>query len=309
MQRWLLAGLVGSGAPDARRSLMVTNPLSADHPIVYVSEAWENMCGFTASEAIGHSSRLLQGPGTDVAAMETLANALRQQRPCTALVLNYRSGLESQPFWNMVSISPVFHQGKLLLNMAVLQDYSDHVSRLTVHRPLQPPSQFCRSSAFYQRKCDLAQSPQLNGRPAIIDGEREAWLVAGKSDGSGTGGVQIKRLGWRRLALEPDYLASRVTEALSLIGASFEMVETVASECCQPTSVLFVVHARLDAASFRIIIGEDTCCHDMYTREGSCHVTYARMAGDTFKYHRAFRRLTEQLPDIAIKAVPWVPCM
>ena len=42
---------------------------------------------------------------------------MRNQRACKVLVLNFRGGHEAQPFWNMLSINPVHHQGQLMLYM------------------------------------------------------------------------------------------------------------------------------------------------------------------------------------------------
>ena len=129
-----------NAADLSSRSLVVTNPLcpgasyrcvlllaptsaalkmkccsAAGNPIVFVSEAWQQMCGFTSTQAIGSSCSLVQGPGTDEAAKLSLATALYRQQACSALMLNYKSGMESLQFWNMLSLSPICRKGKLML--------------------------------------------------------------------------------------------------------------------------------------------------------------------------------------------------
>ena len=67
------------------------------------------MCGFSAAQAHGRNPRLTQGSKSDPAAMRDISSALQEERACKALMLNYRSGLPDQPFWNMLSINPVRH--------------------------------------------------------------------------------------------------------------------------------------------------------------------------------------------------------
>ena len=45
-------------------SVVITNPLVANTPIVHVTQAWQAMCGYTTRQACGQNPRLTQGEGT-----------------------------------------------------------------------------------------------------------------------------------------------------------------------------------------------------------------------------------------------------
>jgi hypothetical protein len=71
-------------------SVVITNPLLPDNPIVYVTRQWEQMCGFTYDEAVGRNARLTQGENSDTGVMKLVGSALRAKRSCKVMMLNYR---------------------------------------------------------------------------------------------------------------------------------------------------------------------------------------------------------------------------
>lgn len=81
-------------------------PLGEPGPrIQFVNEAFTRHTGYTAAEAMGRSPRLLQGPGTDRAALDRIRAALSEWRPVREELLNYRKG--GQPFWIELDITPL----------------------------------------------------------------------------------------------------------------------------------------------------------------------------------------------------------
>jgi diguanylate cyclase (GGDEF)-like protein/PAS domain S-box-containing protein len=114
-----LAGLTAAGAGAARRAhalwvesvpfleiaealndiVIVTTPdLAPPGPvIVYVNPAFTRLTGYSASEAIGQSPRMLQGPGTSRAVLDKIARELREGRPIHEKVLNF--GKSGAPYW------------------------------------------------------------------------------------------------------------------------------------------------------------------------------------------------------------------
>jgi len=131
----------------SRESLVITNPLIDGNPIVYVTEKWQAMCGFSYSEAVGRNPRLTQGNNTDPQVVETISGALAKRSSCKVQLLNYRSGSPEKPFWNVLSICPLVYRGQLQLYIANLQDYSYHMSQMVS----LTPSQFCRAAEHFQR--------------------------------------------------------------------------------------------------------------------------------------------------------------
>ena len=104
------------------------------------------MCGYSFKEAVGRNPRLTQCAGqSDGDAIVSMSHAVREQRACKVLVLNFRGGHEAAPFWNMLSINPVHHQGRLMLYMVRAADFSIPLFRLAHrlprHRALPSPPQ------------------------------------------------------------------------------------------------------------------------------------------------------------------------
>ncbi|MEN6080790.1 sensor domain-containing diguanylate cyclase [Chromobacterium piscinae] len=106
----------------AHDAVMVTEvaPLQPPGPIiVYVNPAMCRMSGYDASELLGRSPRVLQGPLTDPAALLQLSAALRDGRQTTVELLNYhRSGT---PYWARLHLLPLFDESGELSHFAALQ--------------------------------------------------------------------------------------------------------------------------------------------------------------------------------------------
>ena len=88
------------------QGILIADMGRPDNPIIYASPGFERLTGYTAAESVGRNCRFLQGPDTDGNAVAQLRDAVRAGRPCTVELLNYRK--DGSPFWNEVSISPVF---------------------------------------------------------------------------------------------------------------------------------------------------------------------------------------------------------
>jgi sigma-B regulation protein RsbU (phosphoserine phosphatase) len=85
--------------------ITITDPSLPDNPLIYVNQGFERLTGYTAEEVLGRNCRFLQGPQTDPEAAEEIRRSVREHRPCTVEILNYRK--DGSPFWNRLSITPV----------------------------------------------------------------------------------------------------------------------------------------------------------------------------------------------------------
>jgi len=294
-QRTVLDRVVSTLDHDS--SVVITDARQPDHPIVFVTKPWERMCGFTFAEARGRNPRLTQGAHSDEGSIRQISGALREKRSCKVMMLNYRSGLQDQPFWNMLAISPVLHAGQLMFYLANLQDYTYHMGRLVS----LPPTQFCRSAEHFQRARRLpssssAAAPRYYARPAIIETDDECALCLSPAHGEPTADDQpalmMRRLGWSRLSLDPEHLAHRVQDALATMEARYELVEGTAD-----TDDLFVINAEIHGVACRVLVTHDPAS------EGSYRITCSRLGGDTFAYHDAFREMRRLLGDALEGAV------
>ncbi|WP_316829638.1 PAS domain S-box protein [Pedobacter aquatilis] len=73
--------------------------------IVYVNEAFCRMAGYTYSEIIGQSPRLLEGPRTDQEELNRLVIDLLKGLPGEATLINYKKN--GDEFWLNLSVTPI----------------------------------------------------------------------------------------------------------------------------------------------------------------------------------------------------------
>lgn len=76
-----------------------------DHRIEFVNPSFSRITGYPATEALGKSCGLLQGPDTDPAAAAAMSNALAHGEPFKGQLLNYRR--DGERFWGEISLVPI----------------------------------------------------------------------------------------------------------------------------------------------------------------------------------------------------------
>jgi diguanylate cyclase (GGDEF)-like protein/PAS domain S-box-containing protein len=117
-------GMLERALESLLAGLVVSDATVPEAPIVYANVAWEELTGYDRNEAIGRNCRFLQGAETDPEAAAELAAAVREQRHARVTLLNYRK--DGTPFWNEVSLSPIFDENGRLIRFVEMQfDVSD----------------------------------------------------------------------------------------------------------------------------------------------------------------------------------------
>lgn len=86
--------------------ITISDARQPDFPIIYVNSGFERLTGYTADEVIGRNCRFLQGSGTDPDVVSQLQHGLTAGVATTVELLNFRKN--GTPFWNRLSISPIF---------------------------------------------------------------------------------------------------------------------------------------------------------------------------------------------------------
>ncbi len=85
--------------------IVIVDRSQRGNPVIFVNSAFERITGYTAAEITGRNCKLLQGRDTNQSEVEVLREALRQEKPCTVTLRNYRKSGEM--FWNELTVSPV----------------------------------------------------------------------------------------------------------------------------------------------------------------------------------------------------------
>lgn len=116
-----LTSLIEALAAASDTAVVLTDgELEAAGPrILYVNAAFERMTGYRAKEVIGRNPRMLQGPGTSVAARKRLARALREGVRCRVVILNYRKSGEA--YRCAIDLHPIPRPGGGLIGAVALE--------------------------------------------------------------------------------------------------------------------------------------------------------------------------------------------
>nr|AHZ63924.1 phototropin [Nephroselmis olivacea] len=88
------------------QNFVISDPHLPDCPIVFASDAFLELTGYSREEVLGRNCRFLQGPDTDKRAVRETRKALDTNTECTVRLLNYTK--QGRPFWNMLTMAPVF---------------------------------------------------------------------------------------------------------------------------------------------------------------------------------------------------------
>nr|AML79098.1 putative LOV domain-containing protein [Diphasiastrum digitatum] len=88
-----------------QQSFVLADPNLPDMPIVHASDMFLHLTGYLREEVVGRNCRFLQGPGTDSKSVQKIKESIKESKPCSVRILNYRK--DKQPFWNFLHVAPV----------------------------------------------------------------------------------------------------------------------------------------------------------------------------------------------------------
>ncbi|WP_299310473.1 EAL domain-containing protein [uncultured Halomonas sp.] len=157
--------LLERGVEASPNGVIMAEAVGPDYPIVYANRAFCTLSGYPLEEVLGRNCRFLQGPDTDPAQVARIRAAVADQREVEATLINYRK--DGTPFWNRLSISPVFDAaGRCSHFIGIQQDITEQRQQAERLR--------------YQASHDLLTG--LPNRGAFDDRLAEAF-AAGKAQG------------------------------------------------------------------------------------------------------------------------------
>jgi len=85
---------------------VLTDPAKADNPIVFASDGFVKVTGYTRNEIIPRNCRFLQSRQTDKSAVRRLKAAIEKREESVELILNTKKN--GEPFWNLLYTTPLF---------------------------------------------------------------------------------------------------------------------------------------------------------------------------------------------------------
>lgn len=88
-----------------RHTFVVADATLPDCPLIYASEGFLNMTGYSKEEVLGHNCRFLQGEGTDPRSVQQLRESVQTGTPVCTRLLNYKK--DGTPFWNLLTMTPI----------------------------------------------------------------------------------------------------------------------------------------------------------------------------------------------------------
>jgi len=110
----LMSSLQGS-----QQNFAISDPSLPDNPIVYVSQGFLDLTGYTLDQVLGRNCRFLQGPGTDQSAVDVIRKGLREGVDTSVCLLNYKA--DGTPFWNQFFVAALRDAENNVVNFVGVQ--------------------------------------------------------------------------------------------------------------------------------------------------------------------------------------------
>jgi diguanylate cyclase (GGDEF)-like protein/PAS domain S-box-containing protein len=117
--------------------IAIADATVADNPIIYVNPSFERITGYDRDALIGKNCRFLQGKDTNPAAVKELRKAIEEGKECQVILRNFQK--DGTPFWNELSIAPVYNSRRHLTHFIGVQ--TDVTDRQRAEEELYSKSQ------------------------------------------------------------------------------------------------------------------------------------------------------------------------
>ncbi len=92
-----------SALSGSQQNFAISDPTLPDNPIVYVSQGFLDLTGYTLDQVLGRNCRFLQGPGTDQNAVQIIRKGVEEGVDTSVCLLNYKA--DGTPFWNQFFVA------------------------------------------------------------------------------------------------------------------------------------------------------------------------------------------------------------
>lgn len=106
--------------------IVVAEQEGDDNILIYANPAFERLTGYSVDDILYQDCRFLQDGDRDQPGLAAIREAVKHNRPCRQIIRNYRK--DGSPFWNELSITPVFNEGdQLTYYIGIQKDVTEQV--------------------------------------------------------------------------------------------------------------------------------------------------------------------------------------
>nr|AML77773.1 putative LOV domain-containing protein [Dictyopteris undulata] len=104
---------------ESQQNFTISDPSMPDNPIVYASQGFLNLTGYTMQNVIGRNCRFLQGQGTDPRAIDIIRRGVAEGRDTSVCLMNYKA--DGTPFWNQFFVAALRDENEKIVNFVGVQ--------------------------------------------------------------------------------------------------------------------------------------------------------------------------------------------
>src|SRR5579875_2691971 len=193
--------------------VVVADATQPGFPLLYVSEGFQALTGYTAAEVLGGPCSVLQGPETDPRAVDVMRRALAEGRDAYVTLINYRR--DGTPSWNEIALAAEFDEhGEVVRYLGVQKDVSsritgrqrgDRVSRV------DPLTGLANRAALRDALAAALSSAQVNDRQvALLWVDVDDFRKVNDAHGYAAGDLVLRTVADRlRAAIRPGDMLAR----------------------------------------------------------------------------------------------------
>jgi PAS domain S-box-containing protein len=207
--------------------------------IDWVNESFTKHTGYTLAEVAGQTpGAVLQGPETDQPTVEHIRTRMKQRRPFSATLLNYKKS--GKKVWFSMDITPVYDEsGQLTQAIALLQN-------ITYRKEIEA-SQAKMTQDLYRQNRDLQQF---------------AYVIS-----HNLRGPLSNALGLASLLTKADKQGKNFDNTLELLGQSMTQVDTVLKDL----NTVLSIRDQQDVQAPELVPLADVCQQAMHDLRDALH--------------------------------------